>query len=352
MKTTNFIIPKFIFVIFILMSYVTGAQVSIGNVNPDESSMLDIDVSSLGANAKRGILIPRMLTSERTAISNPANGLMVFDTDTNSFWYYSTSWKELSSGSSDLLSDADGDTKIEVENTTDEDKIRFSTANAAGDASVVRMTIDNAGNTRIGDGVNNTYIEADGSLSYEGTATRYDDLRVPVFSTSRDGSNPPDFYWFQDTSGGGGSGSQGVFAYWFSGSTQEEVYFIVQMPHGWKEGTDIYPHVHWSAKTNVGTNTVQWGLEYSWGNVGATIGASTIITGNTPIAAVGSVDAYKHAVTPLGTISGLNKNLSSLLICRLFRDAGSDSYGADAALFEIDFHYQIDSDGSRGQFTK
>lgn len=348
MKTSNFRVLSLLVLLSTFFSLHIEAQVGIGTTDPNASSMLDIQSDA------KGILIPRMLTSDRTAISSPANGLLVFDTDTKSFWFYNVNaWKELVSGSS--IVDADGDTKIEVEQSSDEDKIHFSTANAAGDASVERMTIDNSGITEIGTpGTNYTKIEADGSLSYLGSATRWDDMKVPITSTNKDGSKPPAYYWFQDISGGGW-GSQGVFAAWFDKNLEEEVYFMVQMPHGWKEGTDIYPHVHWSTKYDMGSTKVQWGLEYTWANVGDDVGVTTMITGNTPIAACLPATAFKHLLTPLPTMSGAGKTLSSMIICRLYRDAdagSADDFGQDAGLFEIDFHYQIDSDGSRDQFTK
>lgn len=53
------------------------------------SAMLDVSSNS------KGILVPRMTSSERQAIQNPANGLLVYDVNTNGFWYYSSVWKEL-----------------------------------------------------------------------------------------------------------------------------------------------------------------------------------------------------------------------------------------------------------------
>ena len=58
----------------------------------DASAMLDISSSN------KGLLAPRMTTANRLAIVNPANGLLVFDITTNSFWYYSTIWKEINNG--------------------------------------------------------------------------------------------------------------------------------------------------------------------------------------------------------------------------------------------------------------
>lgn len=61
-----------------------SAQVGINTDNnvPDESAMLDV------RSTDKGMLVPRMTTSQRTSISNPATGLLIFDTDTATFWFY------------------------------------------------------------------------------------------------------------------------------------------------------------------------------------------------------------------------------------------------------------------------
>ena len=59
---------------------------------PNPSAMLDVDVSAI-AGTKRGLLIPRVTSAERIAIPSPATSLLVFDTTTNSFWYFDgTAW--------------------------------------------------------------------------------------------------------------------------------------------------------------------------------------------------------------------------------------------------------------------
>lgn len=51
--------------------------------NPaDNSAMLDV------SSTERGLLIPRMSTTQRNSIPSPATGLMVYDTDFNQFWYF------------------------------------------------------------------------------------------------------------------------------------------------------------------------------------------------------------------------------------------------------------------------
>ena len=76
----------------VFATFGTHAQISIGEagVDPDSSAMLDIQSTS------KGMLIPRMTTAQRNAISNPATGLLVFDSDTESFWFNQNSgWTEL-----------------------------------------------------------------------------------------------------------------------------------------------------------------------------------------------------------------------------------------------------------------
>ena len=61
--------------------------------NPDASSILDIKSSG------KGLLIPRMNSGQRTAISSPATGLMVFDTTSKTFWYFNgAGWANISAG--------------------------------------------------------------------------------------------------------------------------------------------------------------------------------------------------------------------------------------------------------------
>lgn len=81
--------------IIFLVIYLPGlplmAQVSIStdNSDPAPSAMLDIQ------STDKGVLIPRMASTARLAINAPADGLMVYDTTTESFWYYDNEWIEI-----------------------------------------------------------------------------------------------------------------------------------------------------------------------------------------------------------------------------------------------------------------
>lgn len=59
--------------LLVLQTGFISAQIGIGTQYPDESSILDIDSKS------KGLLIPRLTTSERDQIVSPANALLIFN---------------------------------------------------------------------------------------------------------------------------------------------------------------------------------------------------------------------------------------------------------------------------------
>ena len=83
-------------VFFFFITIIGNAQIGIGTVTPDASSVLDI------TSTTKGMLAPRMTTAQRNAITSPAESLMVFDTTEKSFYFYNaatTSWTKLLSES-------------------------------------------------------------------------------------------------------------------------------------------------------------------------------------------------------------------------------------------------------------
>ncbi|SMP29903.1 fibrobacter succinogenes major paralogous domain-containing protein [Flavobacterium hercynium] len=71
----------------LLISYSLFSQVGIGIPNPDASAVLEL------ASKQKGFLPPRLTTAERDAISNPAEGLTIFNTTKNCLeWYNPSGW--------------------------------------------------------------------------------------------------------------------------------------------------------------------------------------------------------------------------------------------------------------------
>jgi hypothetical protein len=76
----------YVLIMLLGINHYSYAQVGIGTTNPDVSSILDIESSD------KGVLIPRLTTAEISGITNPADGLLVYNTDTNEFQFnYGTS---------------------------------------------------------------------------------------------------------------------------------------------------------------------------------------------------------------------------------------------------------------------
>jgi hypothetical protein len=78
--------------LLILAANFTQAQVGVGTTSPAASAQLDV------SSTTKGFLPPRMTTLQRNAISNPAIGLVIFNTTTNTLnIYFSGAWYQLCS---------------------------------------------------------------------------------------------------------------------------------------------------------------------------------------------------------------------------------------------------------------
>lgn len=78
--------------LFVLISfqYLSAQSVGIGTSTPNASAQLEI------ASTTKGLLLPRMTTTQRTAIAGPVAGLMVFDTDFKEYYQHDGStWRKL-----------------------------------------------------------------------------------------------------------------------------------------------------------------------------------------------------------------------------------------------------------------
>jgi len=368
MKTLASLPAALLSITFILSTSISFSQniaINTDGSNPDASAMLDI------VSLNKGLLIPRIdlvSTTDVSTIPGPANGLLVYNTRAGitgtgangvGFYYNSGTavspvWIKLitsdNTGYWKTTGNAGTDSTVNFIGTTDRKSLVMKTNNSK------RINISSDGITTIGDGSNQVKIDSAGHFSLEGSATNYNDITVAPFSTYRDGTNGPLFTAMKNN----GSGSRGVQTFTFqdlSASNEQEVFFSIQMPHNWKEGTTVYPHVHWSPQTNT-SGTVVWGFEYTWIDYNATTPIAfpntTIITATT--AAVTGTDADKHLISSFSAISpSVNQGkISSILMCRFFRNSSnaSDTYAGNAALLSFDIHYEIDAIGSNTLYIK
>lgn len=191
----------------------------------------------------------------------------------------------------------------------------------------------------------------DGDELYPPQPVVWDDLRTPGHDVRTSGSSPPDMV-------GGFGGNATLFTLQFDGvSTLEEVFFDVQLPHTWKQGSVIYPHVHFSpVSTNSNdavSRTVRFVLDYTWANVNDVFGVVSSV--EMTKAFIPNASQWQHLIASNATgIDGSDKRISSVMKCRLYRDPANaaDTYPQDVALNSFDIHFQVDSMGSVNEYTK
>ncbi len=191
----------------------------------------------------------------------------------------------------------------------------------------------------IGDGTNYTAFAADGLQTMAGTArvTRSIDLE-PVLAT-RPAANPP------------GEGTEDSFpTHDFSPTTDESVFFHLELPHDYAGAGLIHIHFDFFVDTApASAESVVWGVEYKKQSIGDnfdfTAGTTiaytqTSITTGTPANDKKVHESAEISLTTTGFVAG------DFILLRLFRDAdgtgGTDDFTGDARV--LDYHIEYLSD--------
>lgn len=114
-----------IFTFFILQLFY--GQIGIGTANPNSSSILDIN------STNGGVLVPRMTQAQKNTIASPATGLLIYQTDgSTGFWYYngtawttftSSGWSTTGTAGTNFIGTTDNSDFILTTNNTE--RIRF-----------------------------------------------------------------------------------------------------------------------------------------------------------------------------------------------------------------------------------
>lgn len=227
-----------------------------------------------------------------------------------------------------------------------------------------RVTINRAGSDTI-DGATSHVMVADGSavalystgsewliigsdLWIQDTTRVWQDVPVSITTSNALGANAPTLTRLVRDSGGT---STGVYAFLFPNNVSKEVFFTIQLPHGYVNGTDIVPHIHWSAENHTSTGTVRWGLEYAISTPAAVIPTTTTILLDIPVdTTVSGADRGKQLMSNFAAITGTGMVDSSLIMCRLYRDVTVGSnLGVGAFALSFDFHIQLENYGSIAQ---
>lgn len=192
-----------------------------------------------------------------------------------------------------------------------------------------------SGTAKFGDATNYTAFAADGSMSFSGSATVWDDLFVPLTTAKQGQNNKPAF-------------DETRVGYLFpAGDTTAKMYLVVQFPHAWKEGSRIHPHVHYE---HAASGSPVFKMDYLWHNIGGTSsGSFTTYTMSTREYPWTSGSVHQLITNPTG-IDGTGKTMSSIMLIKLYRD--DSAYTGDLLTYQFDIHLEKDSLGSKTEYTK
>lgn len=145
--------------------------------------------------------------------------------------------------------------------------------------------------------------------------------------------------------GGATQTAVGNFQFWtFAGNADNDLFMQIDMPHDWKQESDLNIHIHWFSEDNTAGN-IDWSLTY---NVGAYNGAfDTTGTTATTRSIANSATTYKHQMTDVATIgmSGVTAD-GACINLRLRRLGSTDTYNKLAYLVSAGCHYTSNRFGS------
>lgn len=169
-----------ILILLLSIQFTAFGQVGIGDGTPHDSAILDL------ATTNKGILFPRMTSTERIAIVTPIKGLHVYDNTTNSLWFhdgsnwinYATLAKYGDIKSALFANDHDGWVKLDGRSSaslTTTQRAVLTSLGITGDLPNATNAYLTQNNTTLGSvtGTNTTILTQANlpSLTFSGTAT-------------------------------------------------------------------------------------------------------------------------------------------------------------------------------------
>jgi len=153
-----------------------------------------------------------------------------------------------------------------------------------------------------------------------------------------------------------GFGSLGVAKWLFLpvGPPYMSLFFTVEIPHNWKVGTAIWPHVHFSTDWMGGPpGDVGWQLEYTIAEPGAVFPPTILLPLISPTLGVPLLHEYTipPASSPI-IVPSTSTDVDAIMQCRISRFEVPDTYPGGVYLHSVGFHYLRDDIGSYYEWSK
>lgn len=133
---------------------------------------------------------------------------------------------------------------------------------------------------------------------------------------------------------------------------EDRLFFVVKLPHGYKDGSEIALHVHWLGE-DTSAGDVCWKFTHSWANEEGDEGFPdptdlwAVATNNTTI-----LHQLNHGTTE--HIDGTGMEMASQVIGSIRRNSSNsaDTYSGKAYVTELTVCFQKDQVGSQGHWDK
>jgi hypothetical protein len=178
--------------------------------------------------------------------------------------------------------------------------------------------------------------------------TYFDDLQMQVLGQKLE--NPGSRLTMNTT--------EGCLTFAANTTLSDFVIMNIQMSHGWKIGTVVYPHLHWLEEDK--TNIPNWLISYRWQINGAAKTSSWTYQAWTSLASAPAVGLNQIAKFGDGISPPVGAGLSDILQIKLFRDTanastkfkGADPLNDTASVWSFDIHYEKDQTGSDSEYVK
>lgn len=140
----------------------------------------------------------------------------------------------------------------------------------------------------------------------------------------------------------------GIYLLEFSDTDTLEAFANFHIPHAYKPGTMIYPHVHFSVQGN-NAGTVRWGFEYTFARSAASTGQTAFPATQTIYIdyAVPANSAYKHFIAEAAQGAGIpdtDIEVDGMILARVFREPAhaNDTFVGSVWAITSDLHTEVD----------
>jgi hypothetical protein len=140
----------------------------------------------------------------------------------------------------------------------------------------------------------------------------------------------------------------GLYLWGFPANEMREAFSNFHVPHVWKPGTMIYPHMHFSTASN-SSGVVRWVFEYTWARRHDSTGQLTFPSTTTKYVdfTIPANSADTHFVAEVaqgGGIVGTDLEVDAMIVMRIYRDGthDNDTFPDTVLGITADLHIEVD----------